>query len=70
MGSYDHASVVCSTGGAVSYAMPLPAGSGLYFLVTALSPGAEGSYGRTSGAIERPRAAAPCKATGNTAACP
>lgn len=69
-GVYDHASVVCSTAGATAHAMPVPAGPALYFLVTALSPTEEGSYGRSSSGAERPRAASPCKPAGNTTTCP
>jgi hypothetical protein len=50
---------LCSTGGATSATLT-PGGGDRYYLVVPTNAGNEGSYGRTSGGIERPPAAIAC----------
>ena len=67
---YDHAALLCTTGGSTSATVPVPADPDAYFLVTALTAGEEGSYGRDSLGSERPLAAAPCRGSSVVTACP
>jgi len=65
-GFYTHASRFCSTGGALSLTFaPLPESApavGNYYLVVPRNAVKEGSYGRTSGCVERPVGSGACKA--------
>jgi hypothetical protein len=56
---YDHTRKSCSTGGATSTVIT-PAALNQYYLVVALSPAAEGSYGTTSAQMELPPATDAC----------
>ena len=66
---YSHDIKQCSTGGATSTTLS-PAGGDRYYLIVPLGPAAEGSYGRDSTEIERPRAASACLAMQDLAPCP
>lgn len=57
---YDHQSAVCSTGGATSWNLPLPAGS-RYYLIVPTDGSVEGGYGRDSLGTPRPAAGAGCR---------
>ncbi len=67
--TYTHDQITCTTGGATNYSMPIPAGTSLYYIVTALTSSEEGSYGRDSSGTERPTSSTACKATTNRTAC-
>jgi hypothetical protein len=67
---YAYSPVVCSTVGAVSYAMAMPADAAAYFLVTSESGFDEGSYGARSGGSERPQSAAACRTIQTFGSCP
>jgi hypothetical protein len=56
---YDHAPVLCTTGGTANAVIPSDSGS-YYFLVTAQNNGEEGSYGLDSAGSQRPPALSPC----------
>jgi hypothetical protein len=64
----SHAPRLCSTAGARSAALALPAGDA-YWLVVPRNAAAEGSYGRDGGGAERPPAVAACLPA-SVAACP
>lgn len=51
--------LTCSTGGATAASI-LPSAAQRFYLVVATVPGAEGSYGSTSGSGERPPSRVPC----------
>jgi N-acetylneuraminic acid mutarotase len=56
---YNHASLLCSTGGATAVVVPEGPGS-YYYIVVALDGGKEGSYGVDSVGAQRPAAPSPC----------
>ena len=59
--TYNHSSVLCSTGSAASATIPADAGS-YYYLIVAQIGGKEGSYGLNSSNVQRPAAASSCLA--------
>ncbi len=56
----EHGPVACSTGGDATYTMPLPDGDA-YLLVVAHNGIVEGSYGTTSGGMQRPKGSPVCR---------
>ena len=59
---YNHARVVCADTG-VPFTEEITPGSGdRYYLVVALNPDLEGSYGRHSNNTERPQGSPACRA--------
>jgi hypothetical protein len=64
-----HQSVVCSTGGALSASVALPAGN-TYYLVVPRNAQREGSYGLTGAGAERPPALVACVAQQVQSPCP
>jgi hypothetical protein len=58
---YSHASLTCSTGGALS-ADVTPGTGNRYYLVVPNNLNDEGSYGRRSSGVERPQGSSPCRA--------
>lgn len=56
----EHGPVACSTGGDATHTMPLPAGNA-YFLVVAHNGIVDGSYGQTSGGMQRPKGSPVCR---------
>ena len=57
--SYNHSSVVCTTGGANSASITSDTGS-YYYLIVAQSNSKEGSYGLDSANVQRPATLIPC----------
>ena len=62
---YDHSSLTCTTGNTLTQTITPTAGtfpSNHYYLIVPLTAASEGSYGLDSNGVERPVAAAPCRA--------
>jgi hypothetical protein len=59
--TYNHASVVCTDSGTPLTEEITPSSGNRYYLVVALNPDLEGSYGRRSTGAERPQGSAPCR---------
>jgi hypothetical protein len=67
---YSHGSVVCSTGGALSYSgVPAPSGDA-YYLVVPLAASEEGGYGKDSAGGQVPPGSPPCRTLSNPTECP
>jgi hypothetical protein len=58
---YDHTSIDCDTGGLTSQAVTPAAGDRYYLVVPTNDSAFEGSYGRTSGGVERPPGTGACE---------
>ncbi len=66
---YNHSSVVCTTGGAMSADLAYGSGNE-YYLVVPLNGTLEGSYGINSSGAQIPPAAAPCRSYYEPGECP
>jgi hypothetical protein len=64
----SHAPIVCSTGGSTAFSLT-PGAGGRYYLVVPNNGDYEGSYGKDGSHLERPAAAASCRAQ-SLGACP
>jgi hypothetical protein len=67
---YSHVAIACTDAGAPLTETVAPAPGNRYYLVVPRNGSAEGSYGRRSGAIERPAGAGACEATQVITDCP
>jgi len=64
----SHTSLLCSTSGATT-AVITPSSSSDYYLVVPATSSTEGSYGKNSGAVERPAGSSACRPQ-NLGSCP
>jgi hypothetical protein len=60
-GAYSHAAVDCHDNGSDLTEEITPASGNRYYLVVAMNPNHEGSYGQKTGGTERPMGSSPCK---------
>jgi len=67
---YSHSAKLCSTGGAFAANDLTPAAGNTYYLIVALSPAVEGSYGTNSSDVEIPQGSGACRALRDLTGCP
>jgi len=65
----SHTKKLCSTGGALGATDVTPQAASSYYLVVALSPSQEGSYGKRSSGAEIPVGISTCRASQSTEPC-
>ncbi len=66
---YSHGATLCTTSG-MTFATLAPSAGNRYFLIVPLDANREGSYGKDSLAVERPRSARLCRVQRDYADCP